>query len=61
MVAGLITHQEHKKSAGLHQAAESSVEIFAFGRSLFRTSTLWVKTPCRLRWQVVGFGFPSHS
>jgi hypothetical protein len=27
-----ITHQEHKKSADLHQAAESSVEIFSFGR-----------------------------
>ena len=35
-----ITHQERKKSANLHQAAESSVEIFAFGRSLSRTSTL---------------------
>ena len=34
------THQEHKKSANPHQAAETSVEIFAFGRSLFRTSTL---------------------
>ena len=35
-----ITHQEHKKSADLHQAAESSVEISRFGRLLSRTSTL---------------------
>jgi hypothetical protein len=29
------THQEHKKTADLHQAAESSVEIFSFGKSKF--------------------------
>ena len=39
MVAGLITHQEHKKSADLHQAAEIPWR-FLFGRSLSRTSTL---------------------
>ena len=34
-----LTHQEHKKSANPHQAADCSVEIFLFGRSLSRTST----------------------
>lgn len=50
------THQEHKKTADLHQAAESSVEIFSFGRLLFRTSTLAGQgtlssptTDCRIR------------
>ena len=50
------THQEHKKTADLHQAAESSVEIFSFGRSLSRTSTLADQgtlpsptTGCRIR------------
>ena len=45
-----------KKSANLHQAAESSVEIFSFGRSLSRTSTLAGQgtlpsptTGCRIR------------
>src|SRR5258705_11487449 len=50
------THQKHKKTADLHQAAESSVEIFSFGRSLSRTSTLADQgtlpsptTGCRIR------------
>ena len=53
---GSFTHQEHKKSADLHQAAEMSVEIFWFGRSLSRTSTLAGQgtlpsptTGCRIR------------
>jgi hypothetical protein len=56
-----FTHQEHKKSADLHQAAESSVEIF---RSRDRSPAhrpLWVKAPCRLQRQVAGFGFPNRS
>jgi hypothetical protein len=36
----LMAHQEHKKSADPHQAAESSVEIFSFERPLSRTWTL---------------------
>ena len=51
-----VTHQENKKSADLHQAAESSVEIFSFGRLLSRTSTLAGQgtlpsptTGCRIR------------
>jgi hypothetical protein len=33
-----------------------SVEIFSFERLLSRTSTLWVKAPCRLQRQVAGSG-----
>jgi hypothetical protein len=55
-----VTHQERKKSADCHQAAETSVEIFVREISLPHIDH-WVKTPCRLQWQVVGFGFPNHS
>ena len=55
-----ITHQEHKKSADPHQAAEYSVESFvrelAPAHRPFR-----VKAPCRLQRQVAGFGVPNHS
>jgi hypothetical protein len=51
-----VTHQENKKTADLHQAAEASVEIFSFGRLLSRTSTLAGQgtlssptTGCRIR------------
>jgi hypothetical protein len=51
-----LTHQEHKKSTNLQQAAENSVEIFSFGRSLSRTSALAGQgtlpsptTGCRIR------------
>ena len=53
----LMAHQEHKKSADPHQAAESSVEI---SRSRDRSPAhrpLRVKGPCRLHRQVAGFGF----
>ena len=50
------THQEDKKTADLHQAAKSSVEIFSFRKSLSRTSTLADQgtlpsptTGCRIR------------
>ena len=56
-----ITHQEHKKSANPHQAAESSVEIFRSEDRSPAHRPSWVKAPYRLQRQVAGFGRPNHS
>ena len=50
-----------KKSADLHQAAESSVEIFRSGDRSPAHRPFWVKAPYRLQRQVAGSGFPNHS
>jgi hypothetical protein len=50
-----------QKIRQLYQAAESSVEIFVQEITLPHIDPSWVKTPCRLQWQVVGFDLPNHS
>jgi len=56
-----VTHQEHKKSADPHQAAESSVDIFCSEDRSPAHRPFEIKAPCRLQRQVAGSGFPDHS
>jgi hypothetical protein len=56
-----MTHQEDKKSANFHQAAECSLDIFRSEDRSPHIDPLWVKAPCRLQRQVAGFGSPNRS
>ena len=49
-----VTHEEHKKTADPHQAAESAVQIFVRKIGLPHIDPCEVKAPCRLQRQVAG-------
>ena len=51
-----LTHQEHKKSADPHQAAESPWRFLVRKITLPYIDPFWVKAPCRLQRQIAGFG-----